>query len=118
MPIVTLSTVYLRMTGGLDEEEAAMNSSILDIPLTLSGEFFAEVCRVLIFDVLHDRIPAAARQHFHDYHTSKDQPSVVVDLVTITRCVDDIQSQADTILLDHCSWINLRAHSTSSQRTM
>jgi hypothetical protein len=33
-----------RMAGGLDEEQAAVNASILDVTLTLSGEFLAEVC--------------------------------------------------------------------------
>jgi hypothetical protein len=33
-----------RMAGGLDEEQAAVNASILDVTLALSGEFLAEVC--------------------------------------------------------------------------
>lgn len=47
-----------RMAGGLDEEQAAVNTSILDVTLTLSGEFLAEVCRVLILDVLDNGVPA------------------------------------------------------------
>ena len=50
-----------RMAGGLDEEQAAVNTSILDVTLTLSGEFLAEVCRVLILDVLDNGVPADIR---------------------------------------------------------
>ena len=50
--------VNSRMAGGLDEEQAAVNTSILDVTLTLSGEFLAEVCRVLILDVLDNGVPA------------------------------------------------------------
>lgn len=48
------------MTGGLDEEQAAVDTGILDIALTLSGKFLAKVCRVLILDVLDNRVPASA----------------------------------------------------------
>lgn len=47
------------MAGGLDEEQAAVDPGILDVALTLSREFLAEVCRVLIFDVLDDGVPAS-----------------------------------------------------------
>jgi len=46
------------MARRLDEEQAAMDTGILDITLTLSSEFLAEVCRVLILDVLDDGVPA------------------------------------------------------------
>ncbi len=42
----------------LDEEQAAVDAGILDVPFTLGGELFSEVGRVLVFDVLDDRIPA------------------------------------------------------------
>lgn len=48
------------MTRGLDEEQAAVDAGILDITLTLSCELLAKVCRVLILDVLDNRIPAGA----------------------------------------------------------
>ena len=47
------------VTGWLNEEQAAVNSGVLDIALSLSGELFSEVCRVLVFDVLDDRVPTA-----------------------------------------------------------
>jgi hypothetical protein len=46
------------MTRGLDEKQAAVNTGILDVTLTLSSEFLAEVCRVLILDVLDNGVPA------------------------------------------------------------
>lgn len=48
------------MTGGLDEEQTAVDPGILDVALTLSREFFAEVCRVLILDVFDNGVPAGA----------------------------------------------------------
>ena len=48
------------MAGRLDEEETAVDACVLDIALSLSGEFLAEVCRVLVFDVLDDRVPAGS----------------------------------------------------------
>lgn len=46
------------MARRLDEEQAAVNTGILDVTLTLSSEFLTEVCRVLVLDVLDDRVPA------------------------------------------------------------
>lgn len=53
-----MNWVSSRMARGLDEEQAAMNTGILDVALTLSREFLAEVCRMLILDVLDNGIPA------------------------------------------------------------
>jgi hypothetical protein len=72
------------MTGGLDEEQAAVDTGILDISLTLSCELLSEVCRVLVLDVLDDWIPA----------------SVVVDLITITWGINNVQPQTNSIFLD------------------
>jgi hypothetical protein len=47
-----------RMAGGLDEEQAAVDTGILDITLTLRGKLLAEVCRVLVLDVLDNGVPA------------------------------------------------------------
>jgi hypothetical protein len=68
----------------LDEEEAAVDTGVLNISLTLSRELLSEICGVLVLDVLDNWIPA----------------SVVVDLITITRGIDNIQPQTNTILLD------------------
>lgn len=48
------------MTGGLDEEQAAVDTGILDVALTLSSKLLAKVCGVLILDILDNRVPAGA----------------------------------------------------------
>lgn len=73
------------MARGLDEEQAAVDTGVLDIPLTLSSEFFSEVCRVLVLDVLDDWVPA----------------SVVVNLIAITRGIDNVQTQTNAIFFDN-----------------
>lgn len=46
------------MAGRLDEEKTAVNTCVLNVTLSLSCEFLAEVGRVLIFDVFDDGVPA------------------------------------------------------------
>lgn len=46
------------MASGVDEVQAAVNASILNIPFTLSSQLLAQISRVLILDVFDDRIPA------------------------------------------------------------
>jgi hypothetical protein len=48
-----------RMAGWLNEEEAAVNSGILDVAVTLGSKFLAEVCGVLVLDVFHNWVPAS-----------------------------------------------------------
>lgn len=54
------------------------------LPLALSSQLFPEVGRVLVLDVLDNGVPAA----------------VVVDEVTVTRSVDNVQAQTHAILLN------------------
>jgi len=72
------------MTGRLDEEEAAVNAGVLQVALTLSGEFLAKVGAVLVLDVLDDGIPAA----------------LVVDEVAVTWRVNNVQSEPDAVFLN------------------
>lgn len=90
------------VTRGRNEVETAVDAGILDVagltlvyqlqialpaphlPLTLSSQFLPEVSRVLVLDVLDNRVPAA----------------VVVDEVTVARGVDDVQAQPHTVLLN------------------
>lgn len=72
------------VAGGLDEEQAAVDAGILDVALALGRELLAQVRRVLILDVLDDGVPAA----------------VVVDQVAVAGGVDNVEPQADTVLLD------------------
>lgn len=61
-----------------------MDTGVLDVPFPLRSELLSKVGRVLIFDILDDRVPA----------------SVVVDLVSITGGINDVQAKPNTILLD------------------
>jgi hypothetical protein len=54
----------LRMARRLDKEETAVNTGVWDISLTLSSELFAKIGRVLVFDILDDRIPAVKSELF------------------------------------------------------
>lgn len=89
------------MARGRNEVETAVDAGVLDVaglmlvnilqsalaqylPLTLSSQFLPEVSRVLVLDVLDDRVPAA----------------VVVDEVTVARGVDDVQAQSHAVLLN------------------
>ena len=73
-----------RVPRRLNEEQAAVNPGILDVALALGGELFPEVGRVLVLDVLDNWIPAA----------------VIVHQVTVARGVNNVQPEADAILLD------------------
>ena len=72
------------MARGLDEEQAAVDSGILDITFTLGCEFLSEVCRVLILNVLDNWVPA----------------SIVVDLVAVTWGINNVQAQTNSVFLD------------------
>lgn len=52
---------YIRMTGWLNEEETTMDTGVLDVTFSLGGKFFPQVCGMLIFDVLDNRVPAIQR---------------------------------------------------------
>jgi hypothetical protein len=56
-----------RMTRWLDKEQAAVDTGILDVTLTLSSEFLAEVGRVLILDILDNGVPAGLVVSLHSY---------------------------------------------------
>ena len=73
-----------RMTRWLDEEQAAVDACVLDVTLTLGCEFLPQVGGVLVLDILDNRVPAP----------------VVVDQIAIAGGVDDVQSEADVVLLD------------------
>lgn len=82
------------MSGRLNEEQAAVDASILDVALSLSSQFLAKVGRMLIFDVFHDWVPAAAHQLVTETAGSKAHPrlpSVVIDEIAVSRGVDDVE---------------------------
>ena len=45
------------MSRGLNEEETTVNTSVLNISIPLGCKFLSQICRMLIFDVLNNRIP-------------------------------------------------------------
>lgn len=49
------------MTTRGEEEQAAVNSGILNVLLTSSSQFLSQVSRVLILDVLDDGFPAEVK---------------------------------------------------------
>lgn len=46
------------MAGGRDEEQAAVDTGILDEAITHGGQLLAKEGRVLVLDVLDDGLPA------------------------------------------------------------
>ena len=51
-----------RVSRGLDKEQAAVNAGVLNVSLSLGGKLLAQVCRVLVLDVLDDGVPAETSQ--------------------------------------------------------
>lgn len=72
------------MARGLNKKQTAVDAGVLDVAFTLGSELLTEICRVLVFDVLDNGIPA----------------TIVINLVTIARSVDNIKTQSDAILLN------------------
>jgi hypothetical protein len=73
-----------RVAGGLYEEKAAVNASVLDVTFTLSRELLAQVGGVLVLDILDNGVPAA----------------VIVDEVSVSRGIDNVESEAYAVFLD------------------
>lgn len=73
-----------RVAGGLNEEEAAVNAGVLDVALTLGRELLAQVGGVLVLDILDNGVPAA----------------VIVDEVSVSRGIDNVESEAHAVFLD------------------
>lgn len=51
-----------RVTGGVEEVQAAVDTGVLDVAVTHGGELLAEVRAVLVLDVLDNGVPAARSQ--------------------------------------------------------
>ena len=101
MPIGLLNS---RMAGRLDEKQTAVNASILDVAVTLRSKLFAKVCRVLVLDIFHNWVPTSdmlARMKSRSNRCSLI-PSVIIDLVTISGSIHDVESETDAILLNDC----------------
>ena len=46
------------MTRRLNEEQAAVDASVLNVALALGCELFSEIGRVLVLDIFDDGVPA------------------------------------------------------------
>jgi hypothetical protein len=68
-----------------DEVETAVNACVLDVPVSHGGQLLAKVGAVLVLNVLDNRVPAV----------------LVVNLVSVARCVDNVKSEPDTIFDDN-----------------
>ena len=79
------------MTGWLNEEKAAVYAGILDISFAVGRKLLSKVCRVLVFDVFDDGIPATYDQYRTASHSKKNLPSIIVDLIPIPRSINNIE---------------------------
>lgn len=88
------------MAGGANEVDAAVDTGVLNVTVAHSGELFAEVRAVLVLDVFDDRVPAEEERKTSGTCLTieyNNLPVLVVDLVPVSRRIDDVQPQLDTI---------------------
>jgi len=64
------------MARRLNEEQAAMNTSVLEVALTLSAQLLAQICAMLVLDILDNWVPA----------------SLIVDEIAVSRSINDVES--------------------------
>lgn len=76
------------MTSGLDEKQAAVDASVLNILVAVGCEFLAQVGGVLVLDVFDDRVPAA----------------VVVDQVAVAGSINNVKAETDAVLFDEVGY--------------
>lgn len=55
------------MASRVNEVQAAVDTSVLDVAVTHGGEFLAEVSTVLVLNVLDDGVPATEYSEFYVY---------------------------------------------------
>ena len=102
-----------RVACGVDEVQAAVDTCVLDMAVTLRGELLAKVRAVLVLDVFDNRVPAEQHQGDalewkrrvgcrEDAGTGDDITVFVVDLVTVARRVDDVEAKLHTVLDNNC----------------
>ena len=93
------------MACRVDEVQAAVYTRILDVAVADCCQLLAEVCAVLVLDVLDDRIPAKDKsQPKHTKAGLEDTwnaPVFVIDHVTVAWRVHDVQPQTYAIFTDN-----------------
>lgn len=92
------------MASGIDEENATVNTGILNVTVTDSSQLLTQISAVLVLDVFHNWIPAYL--NCQNSYTIRDLerivvPVFVIDHVAISRRVDDVQPEAYTVLSDN-----------------
>ena len=92
------------MASGVDKEETAVDTRVLDVPITHRGELFAQVGTMLVFDVFNNGVPAMKKKGSEYICELCKQPLrvpvFVVDLVAVPRRVNNVQSEFHTVLND------------------
>ena len=63
---------------------------------------------MLVLDVFDDRVPATPYQHGIFDPNRGSLPSLVIDLVTVAWCVDDVEPQTNSVLLDDCAVFSVK----------
>lgn len=92
------------MSRRVDEEQATVYSGIGNMSVPLGSEFFPQVARVLVFN-LNTRASVTCCSRYQGCmptHVSRDglPASIVVDLISVSRRVDDVQLESDSVLDD------------------
>lgn len=92
------------MAGGLDEEETAMDPTVLNVTVPLGGEFLSQIRRVLILDIFDNGVPAETGVSIDLLYLLLLLlgyiPSVVVDLIAVSRGIDNIEPETNSVFLD------------------
>jgi len=72
------------MTGRSDKVKATMDPGVQDIPIPHSGQLLPQISRMLILNILYNRIPTP----------------LIINHITITRGVDYVETEFD-LVFDH-----------------
>jgi len=72
------------MASGVNEEETAVDTGILNVAVAHRGKLLTEIGAVLVLDITDDRVPAA----------------FVIDLVAVSWSIDDVEAETDAIFSD------------------
>jgi hypothetical protein len=79
------------MPRWLNEEQATVNTGILYVTVTLSGKFLSQVRGMLVLNIFHNGVPTG-EELARPLRRPVDCviPSIVIDLITVSRCVDNV----------------------------
>jgi hypothetical protein len=96
-----------RVTRGRDEVKGAVNPGVLDVSVTHGRELLAQVGRMLVLNVLDDRVPAGhapkSTTQLKRTKPIRHKPVFVVHQVSVAGRVNNVEAQLDIVLLDDCT---------------